>query len=91
MTIDGKLLSRLEHLSAINIEEAKKGAIEAQLSEILSFVENLNALDLPEIQSEKEATFLREDSPQNSDVADFVLENAPNAAERFFLVPKIIE
>lgn len=92
MIIDDALLKKLEHLSAIEVEESKKDEIKSQLSEILDFVENLNTLSLPsEIPSQSEATILRDDVVHNANIADSVLENAPNANERFFIVPKIVE
>ncbi|RAX54643.1 Asp-tRNA(Asn)/Glu-tRNA(Gln) amidotransferase GatCAB subunit C [Helicobacter sp. 16-1353] len=92
MIIDDKLLKRLENLSAIEVGEDKKEEIKSQLSEILNFVENLNSLDLPsEIPHRNLPTPLREDTPSNAGIAESVLENAPNAKERFFIVPKIVE
>lgn len=92
MIIDDKLLKRLENLSAIAITEDKKEEIKAQLSEILNFVENLNKLDLPDNIPHKNArTHLREDIPNDTKIADDVLENAPKTQERFFVVPKIVE
>lgn len=92
MIIDDKVLERLEQLSAIEIDESKKDELKAQLSEILDFVENLNAVKIPPNLTPKATqTPLREDVVAHSDVADEILKNAPKREERFFIVPKIIE
>ena len=96
MKIDDKLLSKLEKLSALNIEDSKREEVIEELSKILEFVEILNELDL----DSQEATFttveggtpFREDSPTvDKKVIETILENAPKSEEGFFIVPKIIE
>jgi aspartyl-tRNA(Asn)/glutamyl-tRNA(Gln) amidotransferase subunit C len=94
--LDDALLTKLEKLSALEIEPQKREGILNQLSEIVSFVENLNELDL----DHEEATFttvaggtpFREDEPQNNPaIIQTILDNAPERFEGFFVVPKIIE
>ena len=96
MKVDVKTLEKLEKLSQIEIKSEKKDKMIDNLSEIVSFVENLNELDL----SDKEASFttleggtpFREDEPvQNSEVIEIILQNAPKIDNSFFVVPKIIE
>ncbi|MDR1975876.1 MAG: Asp-tRNA(Asn)/Glu-tRNA(Gln) amidotransferase subunit GatC [Campylobacteraceae bacterium] len=96
MNINDKLLSKLETLSSLKIEDDKRESIINQLSEIVNFVENLNELDLGSC----EATFttvaggtpFREDVP-NSDESTIktIIKYAPRAQNGFFVVPKIIE
>lgn len=96
MQIDNKLLSKLETLSSLKIEPAKREEIIGQLSDIVNFVENLNELDL----GSEEATFttveggtpLREDEAVlDEEIIDTILKNAPKTDGRFFSVPSIIE
>ena len=54
MTIDDKLLEKLENLSAIKIDDDKKESIKSELNDILNFVENLNKMDMQEKQNIKE-------------------------------------
>ncbi|MGX3011237.1 Asp-tRNA(Asn)/Glu-tRNA(Gln) amidotransferase subunit GatC [Helicobacter sp. 23-1044] len=92
MQIDDKLLEKLEKLSALKVPEDKKEAIKGQISEILNFVENLNAVDLSaEIPHKSAKTPMREDTPRKSEVVESILKNAPKAEGGFFIVPKIIE
>lgn len=90
MKVDDKLLEKLENLSALKVEN--KDEIKGQISEILNFVENLNSLNLDKKNAKDSAkTPLREDTPKQSEVIESLLQNAPNAENRFFIVPKIIE
>lgn len=92
MIINDELLGKLERLSALQVPEDKKEAIKRQISEVLNFVENLNAVDLnADIPAKSAKTPMREDLPRQSDVIETILQNAPKAEDRFFIVPKIIE
>ena len=94
--IDVKLLKRLENLSMLEIEESNREEFLNSLKEIVSFVENLNELDL----EKEEASFtvleggtpFREDEPKkDTEVIKEVLKNAPKVENDFFVVPKIIQ
>lgn len=96
MKIDDKLLTKLETLSSIKIEPGNREKIIKQLSEVVSFVENLNELDLenqdPTFTTVKGGTPLREDVPsKDEEVIKTILKNAPNSDGNFFVVPAIIE
>lgn len=92
MQIDDKLLSKLERLGMIEIEEDKKEEIKSQLSEILGFVDNIASLDIQTLSSKTELkTPMREDIPQDSQIQQDVLSHAPRAEDGYFIVPKIIE
>lgn len=96
MKIDDTLLQKLEKLSSLQISDEKRQDVINQLSEIVSFVENLNELNL----ESEEATFttlqggtpFREDTPSvNPNIVKTILEHAPQSENGFFVVPKIIE
>lgn len=90
MHIDDALLGKLEKLAMIEIEDKQK--TKDNLSEILTFVENLNSVDTDSIVLQNnDKTPLRQDEPKPSSVAKQVLDSAPNAKDGFFIVPKIIE
>lgn len=95
MKIDENLLSKLERLSALQISADKRSEVAAQLSEIVSFVESLNELDLSQFEAKANitpgGTPMRADEPRQSDVIEAVLKEAPKTSEHFFIVPKIIE
>jgi len=94
--IDNELLEKLERLSSLKISDEKREGVINQLSEIVSFVGNLNELDL----DGEEATFttlsggtpFREDIPSvNTEIIKTILNHAPQSENGFFVVPKIIE
>ncbi len=96
MTIDDKLLTRLENLSYLRIKEDKKKEVEQNLSDILGFVENLNELNTDNVSEkftmEDKPMRLREDVPEpDKGIIEEVLKDAPQTTETFFVVPKIIE
>lgn len=96
MQVDNALLSKLETLSFLKISEDKRDEIISQLSEIVSFVDNLSELDTKGVDEKfamsDEATFLREDNPFcDTSINESILKNAPQSSDDFFIVSKIIE
>ncbi|WP_455755809.1 Asp-tRNA(Asn)/Glu-tRNA(Gln) amidotransferase subunit GatC [Sulfurimonas sp.] len=96
MQVDDALLTKLEKLSYLKISDDKREEIINQLSEIVSFVDNLSELDTEGVDDSfamnDSSTHLREDTPScDTDVNDDILKNAPKSGDHFFVVPKIIE
>ncbi|QFR49454.1 Asp-tRNA(Asn)/Glu-tRNA(Gln) amidotransferase subunit GatC [Sulfurimonas lithotrophica] len=96
MVVDDTLLKKLEKLSYLKIDESKRDEIKEQLSEIVSFVDNLSELDTDGVDDkfamDDRATFTREDKPScDTHINDDILKNAPQSSDHFFVVPKIIE
>jgi len=96
VTIDNTVLEKLEKLSMLKIEDEKKEKLANQLTEILSYIENLNELDTDTLDASfstlSGGTPLREDTPKtNTKVSQSIFKHAPNAENDFFIVPKIIE
>lgn len=96
MQIDHTVLAKLEKLSHLRIDEAKKEEVMEQLTGILSYVDNLNELDTDALSATfstlEGGTPLREDAPRESTtVAADILSHAPEAQDDFFIVPAIIE
>jgi aspartyl-tRNA(Asn)/glutamyl-tRNA(Gln) amidotransferase subunit C len=96
MQVDDALLSRLEKLSYLKINDNKREEIIEQLSEIVGFVDNLSELDTDGVDANfamsDSATPLREDTPQcDPQIHKDILTHAPKSADDFFVVPKIIE
>jgi len=96
MQIDDALLTKLEKLSYLKISEDKREEMIQQLSEIVSFVDNLSELDTtdldPTFGMTDKGTQLRADEPSSSKaVSESILSHAPLSEDNFFIVPKIIE
>jgi len=94
--IDNDLLANLEKLSALKIADDKKDEIISQLSDILTYIDNLNELDTTNLEASFSTldggTPLREDTiNSNKNISQKIIQNAPNAQDDFFVVPAIIE
>ena len=96
MQIDNTVLTKLEKLSHLKIDDSKKEEVIQQLTGILDYVDNLNELDTEALDASFSTldggTPLREDSPREAnDIAKDILSHAPEAKDDFFIVPAIIE
>ena len=96
MQVDDALLTKLEKLSFLKVSDDKREEIKSQLSEIMNFVDNLAELNTDGVDDKfsmsTNATPLREDSVScDTAINDAIISNAPNSADHFFVVPKIIE
>ncbi|MDQ1263334.1 MAG: aspartyl-tRNA(Asn)/glutamyl-tRNA(Gln) amidotransferase subunit [Campylobacterota bacterium] len=96
MQIDDALLARLEKLSFLKIADDKREEIVNQLSEIVTFVDNLSELNTDGVDDKfamsNDATYIREDIAFcDTNINDTILKNAPKSQDHFFIVPKIIE
>ncbi|HIP11383.1 MAG TPA: Asp-tRNA(Asn)/Glu-tRNA(Gln) amidotransferase subunit GatC [Arcobacter sp.] len=96
MTIDDKTIDKLAKLSSLEISNERKEELKTELADIVTFVENLNEVDVSSV----EATFttiqggqlLREDEVQESkEMAEAIMKNAPKVEDNHFIVPQIIE
>ena len=96
MKIDHTVLAKLEKLSHLKINDAKKEEVIEQLSGILTYVDNLNELDTdtldPTFSTLDGGTPLRDDRPRAPDnIAKEILSHAPQSKDDFFIVPAIID
>lgn len=96
MMIDNAVLEKLEKLSMLKIEDEKKEELAAQLTEILSYVENLSELDTDSLEANfstlEGGTPMREDLPkQQPEIVKHIFSHAPETENDFFIVPKIID
>jgi len=96
MQIDDTVLAKLEKLSHLRIDESKKEEVKAQLTGILSYIDNLNELNTDALSASFSTldggTPLREDIPkEKNDIAQNILSHAPQTQDDFFIVPAIIE
>ena len=96
MQIDNTVLAKLEKLSHLRVDEDKKEEIIDQLTEIVSYVENLAELNTSALDASfstlEGGTPMREDLPQSDPVIPkSILSHAPQKDDDFFVVPAIIE
>ncbi|RLA68325.1 MAG: Asp-tRNA(Asn)/Glu-tRNA(Gln) amidotransferase GatCAB subunit C [Epsilonproteobacteria bacterium] len=96
MHIDDKVLTKLEKLSHLRIDKDKKEEVKEQLSNILSYIDNLNELNtdglLASFSTLSGGTPMREDLiKQNTQISIDILSHSKKAHDDFFIVPAIIE
>lgn len=95
MSIDIDTARRVAHLARIAVKEDDLPALAGELSNILTFMEQLNEVDVEGIEPMTSVTPMRlkrrEDVVTDGDQAEKVLSNAPDAREGFFAVPKVVE
>jgi aspartyl-tRNA(Asn)/glutamyl-tRNA(Gln) amidotransferase subunit C len=82
-------------LARLELEPAEEQSLQANMSEILSYIDQLNQLDTsaipPTAQVGEAGTPTRDDVVTNRPAPDDMLANAPAREGHFFKVPKIIE
>lgn len=94
--VDDNLITRLEKLSSVKIEDDKKEQLKSDISQMLEFVNNLNEVDVSNVEAISSVieggTPFREDIAVSSkEISDAILKNAPKSEDNYFVVPKIIE
>ena len=95
MSLDKATVAKIAHLARIKVPEADQEHLAGELSKILQFVEQLSEVDTTGVEpmSSAAATGLRRrpDAITDGNYRDAVLANAPDRAEGFFAVPKVVE
>jgi aspartyl-tRNA(Asn)/glutamyl-tRNA(Gln) amidotransferase subunit C len=97
MEISKEQVERVAKLARLDVSEDEKTTFARQLSSILTHIDQLKALDTDTTGVEPTATVLptdnvfRDDEVRPSLSQEQALANAPDQAEGFFRVPKILE
>ena len=95
MSIDTDTARRVAKLARIAVPEADLPELAQQLSGILTFMEQLNEVNVDEVEPMVSVTPMRlrrrQDGVTDGGMAEKILSNAPDAREGFFAVPKVVE
>ena len=95
MALDKATVAKIAHLARIDVPEARLEALAAELSNIITWVEQLSEVDTenvtPMTSVVEVALPWREDRVTDGGYPDKVLANAPAAAKGFYTVPKVVE
>jgi len=95
MALDKATVARIATLARLRVPEAEQERVAAELSRILTWIEQLSEADTESVEamaSVAEMTLpMREDKVTDGDCRDKILANAPKAAHGFFVVPKVVE
>ncbi|MCB1360548.1 MAG: Asp-tRNA(Asn)/Glu-tRNA(Gln) amidotransferase subunit GatC [Rhodobacter sp.] len=94
-TIDIETARRVAKLARIRVPDQNLPQLAEQLSGILTFMEQLNEVDVDGIEPMTSVTPMRlkrrQDTVTDGDIQARILSNAPDAREGFFAVPKVVE
>ncbi|WP_298421614.1 Asp-tRNA(Asn)/Glu-tRNA(Gln) amidotransferase subunit GatC [Rhodoblastus sp.] len=95
MSVDLATVRRIAHLARIRVSEEEAPYLQNEINSILSFVEELNAVDVEGVEPMTSvlpmAMKKRADVVTDGNIVDKVLANAPAREDGFFVVPKVIE
>lgn len=95
MSIDIETARRVAHLARIRVDEDELPALAGELSGILTFMEQLNEVDVEGVEPMVSVTPMRlkrrADVVTDGNIQAQILSNAPDAREGFFAVPKVVE
>ncbi len=95
MKIDDKLVEHIARLARLSLTGDERTAMVSDLSNILDYTEKLDKLDTRDVEPTSHVVgitnVMRDDRPRPSISADEALSNAPDRADNFYRVPKIIE
>lgn len=95
MSLDKATVARIAALARIRVPEDELDTLAGELSNILGWIEQLDAVDTenvpPMSQAADQKLRWREDVVTDGGIPDKVLANAPAAKDGYFTVPKVIE
>lgn len=95
MSLDKNTVRRIATLARIRVDEEALEPLAGELNNILGWVEQLNEVDTKDVPPMTSVVdteqFQRMDRVDDGGQVEDVLANAPEEAEHFFVVPKVIE
>ena len=95
MSLDTEAVRKIAHLARLGVEESEYELYARNLSDILSFVEQLNAVDTQGIEPMAHpldaSQRLRADEVSETDQHEQFQRIAPKVEAGLYLVPKVIE
>ncbi len=95
MSLDKATVAHIAALARIRVAEEDLDGLAQELSNILGWIEQLNAVDTsgvpPMSRAADQKLRWREDKVTDGSIPEKILANAPAAKDGFFTVPKVIE
>jgi aspartyl-tRNA(Asn)/glutamyl-tRNA(Gln) amidotransferase subunit C len=95
MRVDETTVRRIARLARIKISDAEAKGLEGELSGILNWVEQLDAVDTASVEPMTRVVPIeltkRADVVNDGEIADEVIKNAPMVEDHYFVVPKVVE
>lgn len=95
MHVDEATVRRIARLARIKITDEEAKGLEAELSGILDWVEQLKEVDTSNVEPMTrvvaQSLKQRDDVVNDGGIADAIVANAPFSEDHFFVVPKVVE
>ena len=95
MSVDAATVRRIAHLARIAVAEGEVEHLKDEINAMLAFVEQLAEVNVEGVEPMTSVTPMamkkRHDVVSDGDDVEAVLKNAPESADHFFLVPKVVE
>jgi aspartyl-tRNA(Asn)/glutamyl-tRNA(Gln) amidotransferase subunit C len=95
MSVDTATVKRVARLARIAVTDAEAEAMREPLNEILSFVEQLDEVDITGVEPMTSVLPMPLKQRQDEVTAGFcapdIIANAPESEDGFFVVPKVVE
>ena len=95
MPLDKATVANIAHLARMRLEDAKLEALAGELSNILTWVEQLDEVDTKDVAPMASVAEIalrwRPDVVDDGGIAEKVVANAPEGRQSFFAVPKVVE
>jgi aspartyl-tRNA(Asn)/glutamyl-tRNA(Gln) amidotransferase subunit C len=95
MALDKATVARIAALARIKVTEEEQTRLAGELTQILTWIEQLNEVDTTGVEPMASVGHLklpmREDLVSDGGIRDKLLANAPQETRGFFVVPKVVE
>jgi len=95
MSVDRDTVRRIARLARLAVDDARAETMVGELSGILAWVEQLKDVDVEGVEPltsvVAQTLKMREDKVTEGANEDALIQNAPSAEDRYFLVPKVVE
>lgn len=95
MSLDRAAVAKIAKLARLKMEPERLEAMTSELNQILSFVEELQAVNTDNVTPMTSVTPMklrqREDAVTDGGNPEAVLKNAPQRQGDFYTVPKVVE
>lgn len=93
--MDKQTVLKVARLARIKLADDKADEMAGKLGGILKWIEQLNEVNIdgvePMVSVVQQAAFRRPDAVTDGNRQDDIVANAPESAEGFFVVPKVVE
>jgi aspartyl-tRNA(Asn)/glutamyl-tRNA(Gln) amidotransferase subunit C len=95
MSLDAAAVARIARLARIRLTAAEEASLAVELSRVLGWVEQLQAVDTEGVEPMTSVVGARlqtrPDIVDHATTRDDILANAPETSGGFFTVPKVVE